>query len=50
MKGGGKPPWLARKLEIERDRNDGRTGDAECDATVCKEPAPFALAAIGRLA
>ena len=50
MKGGGKPPPLARKRETERDRNDARTGNAECDATACKEPAPFALAAIGRLA
>ena len=50
MKGGGKPPPLARKRETERDRNDARTGYAECDATTCKEPAPFALAAIERLA
>ena len=50
MNGGGKPPPLARELETERDRNAARTGDAECDATARKEPAPFALAAIGRLA
>jgi hypothetical protein len=50
MKGGGKPPSLARKLETEGDGNDARPGDAECDAMACKEPAAFALAAIGRLA
>lgn len=50
MQGGGKPPPLARKLETERDRNDARTDDGECDATACKQPAPFALAATGRLA
>ena len=49
MKGGGEPPTLARKLETERDRDDARTGDAECDATACKEAAPLALAAIRRL-
>ena len=49
MEGGGEAPALAGKLETERERDDAGTGDAECDATACKEPAPFALAAIGRL-
>ena len=49
MKGGGEAPALARKLETERERDDARTGDAECDATACTQPAPLALAAIGRL-
>jgi len=49
MEGGGEAPALARKLETERERDDARTGDAERDATACNEPAPLALAAIGRL-
>ncbi|MFL5862798.1 MAG: hypothetical protein ACJ780_18810 [Solirubrobacteraceae bacterium] len=49
MQGGGKPPPLAGKLNTERDRDDARAGEAEGDAMACQQPAPFALAAVGRL-